>query len=84
MYATGKSHRPGNEWSWLLPLVLSPGLVTLIFMTHAAGLTTLAREWSITGTEAGLVQTCCSAGFAVSLFASSWLCDHIGARRMFA
>ena len=35
------------------------------------------------GDQAGLVQTCFTAGFGVSLFLTSWLADHIGARRMF-
>ena len=37
----------------------------------------------MTATQAGLVQTCFSAGFAVSLFITSWLSDHLGAKRIF-
>jgi MFS family permease len=73
----------GGERSWLVALVLSRAFVTLIFMTYAASLPTLTREWSMTATQAGLVQTCFSAGFAISLFGTSWLADHLGARRMF-
>ncbi len=72
-----------RERSWIVMLVLSRAFVSLIFMTYAASLPTLAREWSMTGTEAGFVQTCFSAGFAVSLFITSWLSDHLGAKRMF-
>jgi MFS family permease len=72
-----------GERSWLVMLVLSRAFVTLIFMSYAASLPILAREWSMTGTQAGFVQTCFSAGFGISLFITSWLSDHIGAKRMF-
>jgi MFS family permease len=72
-----------DERSWLAALALSRAFMTLIFMTYAASLPTLTREWAMTATQAGLVQTSFSAGFAVSLFITSWLSDHIGARRMF-
>ncbi len=72
-----------NERSWLGALTLSRAFLTLIFMTYAAALPTLTREWGMTGTQAGLVQTCLTAGFGVSLFVTSWLADHIGAKRMF-
>jgi MFS family permease len=72
-----------NERSWLGALTLSRAFLTLIFMTYAAGLPTLTREWAMTGTQAGLVQTCFTAGFGISLFMTSWLADYIGAKRMF-
>jgi len=52
-------------------------------MTYAASLPTLIQEWAMTSTQAGLVQASFSAGFAISLFITSWLADHVGARRMF-
>jgi MFS family permease len=78
---TEAAHR--GERSWLAALALSRAFITLIFMTYAASLPTLTREWAMTATQAGLVQTCFSAGFALSLFITSWLSDHIGARRIF-
>jgi MFS family permease len=72
-----------NERSWLAALTLSRAFIALIFMTYAASLPTLTREWAMTATQAGLVQTSLTAGFGVSLFLASWLADHIGARRMF-
>ena len=72
-----------TERQWLISLVLSRSFMTLIFMTYAASLPTLTREWSMTATQAGLVQTAFSAGFAISLFTVSWFSDHIGPRRMF-
>ena len=62
---------------------MSRAFITLIFMTYAASLPTLSREWAMTATQAGLVQTCFTAGFGISLFLTSWLADHVGARRMF-
>ena len=58
----------GGERSWLAALVLSRAFVTLIFMTYAASLPTLTREWAMSATQAGLVQTSFSAGFAISLY----------------
>ncbi len=72
-----------GEGSWLAALGLSRAFISLIFMTYAACLPVLVREWSMTGTQAGLVQSAFSAGFAISLFVTSWLCDHLGAKRMF-
>ena len=74
---------PIGERSWLAALSLSRAFIALIFMTYAAALPVLTREWSMTATQAGLVQTCFSACFALSLFVTSWLADHIGAKRMF-
>jgi len=72
-----------GERSWLAALVLSRAFFGLMFMTYAACLPVLTREWSMTGTEAGSVQTAFSAGFAVSLFVTSWFSDHLGAKRIF-
>ncbi len=78
----GKDETAG-ERSWLAALALSRGFLSLIFMTYAASLPVLTEAWSMTGTEAGLVQTCFSAGFAISLLITSWYADHVGAQRMF-
>lgn len=82
MSASADPSRAG-ERSWLLTLGLNRAFVTLIFMTYTASLPTLAREWSMTGAQAGFVQTSFLIGFAVSLFVTSWACDHVGAKRMF-
>jgi MFS family permease len=65
-----------SERSWLAALSLSRAFIALIFMTYAASLPTLTHEWSMTATQAGFVQTWFSAGFAISLFVTSWLSDH--------
>ena len=38
-----------NERSWLAALTLSRAFISLIFMTYAASLPTLSREWAMTG-----------------------------------
>lgn len=72
-----------GERVWLSALCFSRFGFNLIYMTYAAALPTLTREWDMTATEAGFVQTCFFAGFAVSLFFTSWFSDHIGAKRIF-
>ena len=52
-------------------------------MAYAAALPTLTREWAMTASDAGFVQTCFFTGFAVSLFFTSWFSDRIGAKRVF-
>ena len=74
---------PAGERSWLAAIALSRGFLSLIFMTYAAALPTLTQAWSMSATQAGLVQTAFTAAFAVSLFITSWLSDHSGAKRMF-
>lgn len=71
------------ERSWLAALCLSRFFFNLIYMTYAAALPTLTREWAMTASEAGFVQTCFFTGFAVSLFFTSWFSDRIGAKRVF-
>jgi len=80
--APGEPARTG-ERAWLASLALSRAFITLVFMTYAAALPTLTLAWSMSATQAGLVQTCFSVGFAVSLFITSWLADYVGARRIF-
>ena len=77
------SAKTTGERSWLIALVLSRGFISLMFMAYAAALPNLVGEWSMTGAQAGFVQTCFAAGFAVSLFVSSWGADHLGAKRVF-
>ncbi len=52
-------------------------------MTYAAALPTLTREWGMSASEAGFVQTCFFTGFSVSMFFTSWFSDHIGSKRIF-
>ncbi len=64
-------------------LVLARVCTTAVFMTYPASLSALLTEWQMTATQAGTVQAVFTAGFAVSLLAASYLCDHVGAKRVF-
>lgn len=64
-------------------LVLARVCTTAIFMTYPACLGALLVEWQMTGTRGGIVQASFTAGFALSLLLASYLCDRIGARRVF-
>lgn len=64
-------------------LVLARVCTTAVFMTYPACLGVLMTAWQMTATRAGMVQGVFTAAFALSLLASSFLCDRIGARPVF-
>ncbi len=67
-----------------LPFMVAARIcTTVIFMTYPACLSVLLTEWRMTATEGGLVQGAFTGAFAVSLLVASFLCDRIGARRVF-
>jgi len=65
-------------------LVMARVCTTAIFMTYPACLNALLGEWQMTATRAGIVQGVFTAAFALSLLVSSFLCDRIGAKRVFS
>lgn len=64
-------------------LVLARVCTTAIFMTYPACLSGLLSQWQMTATQGGLVQAGFTAAFALSLLLASFLCDRIGAKRVF-
>lgn len=64
-------------------LVLARVCTTAVFMTYSACLSVLLSAWQMSATRAGIVQGVFTAAFALSLLLSSFLCDRIGARRVF-
>lgn len=64
-------------------LVLARVCTTAIFMTYPACLSILIVEWQMSATKAGIVQGVFTAAFAISLLVASYLCDRIGAKRVF-
>ena len=64
-------------------LVLSRVSTSAIFMTYPACLNDLLAHWQMSAAQAGIVQAAFMAGFAVSLLIASYLCDRIGAKRVF-
>jgi MFS family permease len=68
---------------WLLSLCAARTFMAANFMTYAACLPVLAREWDMSGAAAGSISTGFQLGYAVSLVVFSALADRIGARRVF-
>jgi len=68
---------------WLLSVCSARVLLYANFMVYAACIPSVMRAWNITATQAGTIAAGFMAGSAVSLFASSWLADHYGAKRIF-
>lgn len=64
-------------------LFLARVCTTAIFMTYPACLASLLGEWQMTATSAGIVQAFFTAGFALSLLVTSYLCDRVGAKVVF-
>ncbi|NKB60242.1 MAG: MFS transporter [Alphaproteobacteria bacterium] len=64
-------------------LVLARVCTSAVFMTYPACLNALLSEWQMTATNAGIVQGVFTAAFALSLLIASYLCDRIGAKRVF-
>ncbi|MGH8708397.1 MAG: MFS transporter, partial [Burkholderiales bacterium] len=53
-----------------------------IFMTVAAVIPLLMREWALSATAAGAIVSSFTLCYAVSVFAFAWVADHFGAKRM--
>ena len=52
------------------------------FMTVAAVIPLIMREWALTATAAGAIVSSFTLCYAVSLFAFGWAADHFGGKRM--
>jgi MFS family permease len=52
------------------------------FMTVAAVIPLIMREWALTATAAGAIVSSFTLCYAVSVFAFGWAADHFGAKRM--
>ncbi len=81
---TPQPEKTPRDSSVNLPLmVLARICTTTIFMTYPACLAVLLVEWNMSATQGGMVQGAFTAAFAVSLLVASFLCDRIGAKRVF-
>jgi len=77
-----------GKWSmkfdlWLLGICSSRVFTYLVFMTYAAALPVLQREWEMSAAAAGSISSGFQIGYAVSLLIFSELADRKGARRVF-
>jgi MFS family permease len=68
---------------WLLGICSSRVFTYLVFMTYAAALPVLQREWGMSAAAAGSISSGLQIGYAVSLVIFSELADRVGAKRVF-
>ena len=68
---------------WLLAVCASRAATQLVFLIYPASVTVLRPAWQMSAAAAGSISTGFQLGFAISLFACSWLADRIGARRVY-
>lgn len=73
---------PGGD-SWLLAICLSRVGTYMVYISYAAALPVLQREWGMSATAAGTISASFQVAYALSLTGCSELADHIGARRVF-
>ncbi len=66
---------------WTLAVSAARIFLFATFMTVAAVIPILMKEWRIGATEAGAVVTAFTVSYAISLFFFAWAADHIGAKR---
>lgn len=57
-------------------------LLFATFMTVAAAIPLLVRDWGLGAAAAGAIVTSFTVGYAASLFGFAWAADHLGAKRM--
>jgi MFS family permease len=68
---------------WLFGICSSRVFTHLVFMTYAAALPLLQREWGMSATAAGSISTGFHIGYGISLVIFSELADRMGAKRVF-
>ncbi|MFB0505609.1 MAG: MFS transporter [Thermodesulfobacteriota bacterium] len=71
-----------RDW-WLLGICSSRFFTYFVFMTYAAALPVLQREWGMSAAAAGSISSGFQIGLAVSLIILSELADRIGPKRVF-
>ena len=72
-----------SDAAWLTVLCLGRMGFVFIFTTYSAALPLLKADWSMSASEAGLVQSAWHAGYLISLFAVGFITDRRGAKKTF-
>ena len=54
-----------------------------VFTSYSAALPLLKTDWSMSASQAGLVQSAWHTGYLISLFATGFVADHCGAKNTF-
>jgi len=73
---------PGSP-RWLLGICLSRVGTYMVYISYAAALPVLQREWHMSATAAGTISGSFQIAYALSLTGCSELADRAGARRVF-
>lgn len=73
---------PGGP-SWLGAIALSRVGAYMVYISYAAALPVLQREWQMSATAAGSISSAFQVAYALSLTGCSALADRVGARRVF-
>jgi MFS family permease len=68
---------------WLVFFCIARMAFSFIFVCYSAAMPLLQKDWSMSSTEAGLIQSAWHLGFLVSLFAVGFLGDRFGAKRTY-
>ena len=68
---------------WLAGVCASRVFNGLAFMSYAAALPVLQREWHLSGAQAGAIAGGFQIGYAVSLVVFSSIADHISPKRVY-
>lgn len=79
---TTQRHRPAMSSARLMAICAARVFLFASFMTVAAVIPLIMREWALTATAAGGIVSSFTLCYAVSVFAFGWAADHFGAKRM--
>jgi MFS family permease len=71
-----------SDWRWLNLLFIGRVLTASTFFMYVGSMSFLIKEWDLTATNAGLIQTCLAIGFAGSLYFSSYYSDFINPNKI--
>ncbi len=73
----------GSDSHWLVLFCVTRIFFSFIFVSYSAALPLLRTDWSMSATEAGMVQSAWHLGYLISLFTVGFLGDRYGAKRTF-
>lgn len=84
MTATITAYRdgPAGRDPFVLAVCLARVFLFAIFMAVAATVPIIMPAWGIGAAQAGSIVTSFTVFYAVSLFVTSWIADHFGAKRV--
>lgn len=69
--------------AWLAGICLSRVFNGLVFMSYAAAIPVLQRQWHMSGAQAGAISSGFQLGYAVSLVACSSLADKVSPKKVY-